>query len=72
MKVLDFGRAPLFLFLFQGTLPIIIYRVSNVYLTCIYRISIVIDKGLIRENKDRYKTKITKKCVLFAYIKKKQ
>ena len=33
----------------------VIYRISNVYLSCIYRIYNVVDSGRIAENKERRK-----------------
>ena len=73
MKVLDFGRAPLFLFLFQvhfralQGIPIIIYRVSTVYLPYIYRVSTVFNK----EEAKQIQNKNNKKMRIVCIYKKK-
>ena len=36
-------------------MPILIYRLSNVYLSCIYRICNVVNSGRVAENKERRK-----------------
>ena len=57
---------------FQGT-PILIYRVSIVYVPYIYRISTVVDSEKIKVEVEEYiEKKWKRKLVVFAYVKKKQ